>query len=132
MQMNYPKDLNMSQKLSTPLGHSKYNASDDNMTTPLSYSQDNKLVGQLIVSATAVAEGGTETCKNSLHELQLADGIIMSILTAKEFNCKPEVESLNGLPQTVCQLLQLWDQLVLNNGLLYRRFEDWKGKGICL
>ena len=59
---------------------------------------------------------------DNLRESQLQDTNIGFILRALELNQKPQPTLLQGQSPEVRQLVQLWDQLVLHDGLLYRHF----------
>ena len=73
--------------------------------------------------------GSSETNNAFLiRNKQLEDDTTGLILKAREADCKPDEESLRGCSRAVRQLFQLWDQLVVVNGVLYRRFESFKGK----
>ena len=60
----------------------------------------------------------------SLRQGQLDDATIGLVLKALEQNSKPTTTTLQGCSPAVHRLIQLWDQLELHNGLLYRRFVD--------
>ena len=57
-----------------------------------------------------------------LCQLQLDDEIVGPLLKAKESRKKPHVEHLKENP-TLRRLHQLWEQLSLNDGLLFRKFK---------
>ena len=59
---------------------------------------------------------------DNLRESQLQDTNISFILHALKLNQKPEPTLLQGQSPEVRRLVQLWDQLVLRDGLLYRHF----------
>ena len=56
----------------------------------------------------------------SLQQGQLDDATIGFVLQALELNSKPAATTLQGCSPAVRRLIQLWDQLELHNGLLYR------------
>ena len=60
----------------------------------------------------------------SLRQGQLDDATTRFVLQALELNYKPAATTLQGCSPAVCRLIQLWDQLELHNGFLYRRFVD--------
>ena len=60
----------------------------------------------------------------SLRQGQIDDATIGLVLKALELNSKPTATTLQGCSPAVRRLIQLWDQLELHNGLLYRRFVD--------
>ena len=59
---------------------------------------------------------------------QLEDDTTGRKLKARETDCKPDEESLRKHSRVVHQLFQLWEELVVVDGVLYRRFEYFKGK----
>ena len=61
-----------------------------------------------------------------LYKLQLDDPVVGAILRAKEIGKRPPDQSVNDNPKSR-RLLQLWDQLVLNEKLLFRKFESQDG-----
>ena len=86
---------------------------------------------QLPVSMTAIRTT-TSTDEMPLRDSQLNDEAIGSIVRARESNKKPDVDSLKGYPRETFQLAQLWDQLLVEDGVLYRKYEDCRGRGHCL
>ena len=64
---------------------------------------------------------------NEVYTSQRMDHVIRPILQAKQTSVKPKYEELKGEGREVHILLQQWDQLLLHNGLLYRRFEKADG-----
>lgn len=73
----------------------------------------------------AVGEAGDQTRKS-----QLDDEIVALFLRAKESGEKTAVESVRAMSPAARRLLQLWDQLQVKDGVLYRIFEPTAGKGI--
>ena len=63
-----------------------------------------------------------------LRQLQLDDSSIKFVLEAKESDKRPTEEVVKAKGIEVRKLIQIWDQLVVSNGLLKRRFEDEEGK----
>lgn len=63
-----------------------------------------------------------------LRNKQLEDDTTGLILRSREADCKPDEESLRKRSRAVRQLFQLWDQLVVVNSVLYRRFKYFKRK----
>ena len=59
---------------------------------------------------------------------ELEDDTTGPILRAKEADSKPDTETFRGYSRATRQLFQLWDQLVIEDGVLYREFEYFKGK----
>jgi len=92
-------------------------------------SDDYDLEPQLQVSLTALSGESVAMPEGSyLRKEQLEDEVIGFILTAKETQQKPDGQSLKGKPREAYQLSQLWDQLVVKEGILYRQFEDSNGR----
>lgn len=63
-----------------------------------------------------------------LRKEQLEDETISLILKAKETQQKPDTQLLKTKPREAQQLSQLWDQLVVHEGILYRQFEGSSGQ----
>ena len=63
-----------------------------------------------------------------LRQLQLDDSDIKFVLEAKESNTRPVDDVVKARSTEVRKLIQIWDQLVVSNGVLNRRFEDDEGK----
>ena len=63
----------------------------------------------------------------AIRELQLQDEMIGALLRAKETAVRPVVTGKED--RKYRKLLQIWDQLFLRNGLLWRYFESVKGVG---
>ena len=59
---------------------------------------------------------------------QLEDDTTGPVLQAKEADGKPDKETLRRYSRTAHQLFQLWDQLVIIDGVLHQKFEYFKGK----
>ena len=66
---------------------------------------------------------------HDIRELQLEDDVVGPVLTAKIDNQKPTEDQLKGRSHDFRQLIQLWDQLVIKEGVLYRNYEDAHGLG---
>ena len=64
-----------------------------------------------------------------IRELQLEDDVVGPVLTAKIDNQRPTEDQLKGRSHDFRQLIQLWDQLVIKEGVLYRNYEDAHGLG---
>ena len=85
---------------------------------------------QLQVSVTALSGEPVAAAEcGYLRKEQLEDETIGLILKAKETQQKPDARLLKAKPREAQQLSQLWDQLVVHEGILYRRFEEGSGKG---
>ena len=79
---------------------------------------------------------GVEICSvmqkpqtNDVRELQLEDDVVGPVLTAKIADQRPTEDQLKGRSRDFRQLIQLWDQLVIKEGVLYRNYEDAHGLG---
>ena len=100
----------------------------------LSTDHDTSIVAveseELPVSRTIISDQETtaDTTERTLHDSQLNDEAIAPILKARESNQKPEADSLRGYPRETFQLVQLWDQLLVEDGVLYRKYEDCRGR----
>ena len=83
----------------------------------------------LQISATTFAgEPKNATGDSYLRKKQLEDEIVGPILRAVEAQNKPDTQTLKGGPRETHQLAQLWEQLVLKEGILYRKFEEENGR----
>ena len=78
------------------------------------------------------ALSGKPTECSYLRQDQLEDEIIGFILKAKETQQKPDAQLLKAKPRETQQLSQLWDQLIVQEGILYRRFEESSGRSYHL
>ena len=63
----------------------------------------------------------------SIREVQLVDPIIGPILRTKEADTPPSTELTTASNHYTRQLVQQWDQLVIEDGTLYQRFESSDG-----
>ena len=61
-----------------------------------------------------------------LYKLQLDDPVVSIILKAKEMGKRPLDKSVKDNPKSR-RLLQIWDQLVIKEKLLFRNFESQDG-----
>ena len=66
---------------------------------------------------------GVDLCRK-----QLEDDSTGPILQAKEADGKPDAETLRRYSRATRQLFQLWDQLMIIDGVLHRNFEQFRGK----
>lgn len=55
-----------------------------------------------------------------LHEAQLVDPVLSPLIRGKKKGCKPTVVSLGNACWDTRHLLQIWDHLMVQNGLLCR------------
>jgi len=82
----------------------------------------------LQVSATTLTFVPRNTAGDSyLKKKQLEDEVVGPILRAMETQSKPDTQILRGQRETY-QLAQLWDQSVIREQILYRKFEGENGK----
>ena len=58
----------------------------------------------------------------SIREVQSADPMIGPVLRAKEAGTPPTAEFTTASNHHTRQLVQQWDQLVIKDGILYRKF----------
>ena len=66
--------------------------------------------------------------EEELRSSQLADPTVNIILQAREKGEKPKASDLAGQSQECKRLAQLWEQLEIINGVLWRYYEDNEGK----
>ena len=59
-----------------------------------------------------------------LRRSQLEDELIGPFLRAKEAKTKPNQQEAQAMSPSAKRLLQIWDQLVLQENLLYRLYEE--------
>lgn len=69
---------------------------------------------------------------HDLRQLQLEDDNVGPVLKAREANRKPGPADLAGKSRELARLVQLWDQLLVRDGTLYRQYEDEQGSGCHL
>ena len=81
--------------------------------------------------AMTILSGKPTEC-SYLRKEQLEDEIIGFILHAKESQQKPDAQLLKAKPREAQQLSQLWDQLIIQEGILYRRYEEGSGRSYHL
>ena len=60
-------------------------------------------------------------------QLQLQDTTVSPLLVAKEADQRPTLYTANSQSPAYRKLVQLWDQLIVKNGILWRIFEDSDG-----
>ena len=63
----------------------------------------------------------------TFRKSQLDDQSVGIVLRALELNKKPDSATLQGQSREVCRFIQLWDQLEVCDGLLYRKYESADG-----
>ena len=74
-----------------------------------------------------VASVLTETSTTELHQKQLDDGPIGLLLSAIEKGERPTSDVVRGQGPEAQRLAQLWDKLLVEEGVLKRRYEDSQG-----
>ena len=62
-----------------------------------------------------------------IKNCQVNDELVGPIYQAKIKGVKPSEQSVKGRDPKFCRLVQLWDQLVVKDQLLWRLFEDNDG-----
>ena len=67
-----------------------------------------------------------------IRKSQMDDHLLGFFLSTKEDNQKPNKSQVQAMSPHARRLLQLWDQLVIHNSLLHRRFESPKDKAPTL
>ena len=84
------------------------------------------------VTPTGDGSSSTDTSSNEesneMRGAQLSDDILGSILRLKEENQQPGEAALAGMGHETRQLLQQWEQLTVQDGILYRKVEDQNGR----
>ena len=60
---------------------------------------------------------------SEIQALQRSDPAIGLVQKAKEDSVRLSLEQMKGKSVETRRLLQLWDHLVLHDGIMYRRFE---------
>ena len=68
-----------------------------------------------------------ERTPQSIRQLQLDDPSIGSLLRAKEEDKKLTSDQARGKGPEVQRLLQLWERLLIEEGMLKRKYEDSQG-----
>ena len=81
-------------------------------------------VSPIVMDASPVGDGTPA----KLRQLQLDDSDIKFVLEAKESDTRPADDVVKAKSTEVRKLVQIWDQLVVANGVLKRRFEDEEGQ----
>ena len=84
------------------------------------------------VAAASILQPLQNTSSGDLRDAQLADPLLGALLRGKEAGDKPSVEQLGAASRASRRLLQLWDQLVVKEGILCRRFESPDGSSAAL
>ena len=82
------------------------------------------IISPILMDTSPVGDGTPA----KLRQLQLDDSGIKFVLEAKESDTRPVDDVVKARSTEVRKLIQIWDQLVVSNGVLKRRFEDDEGK----
>ena len=77
---------------------------------------------EVIPITTATIEPPQAGPSNEVREAQLADPELGPLLRGKEAAHKPGVEEMQSMSRSSRRLLQIWDQLTVRSGVLYRQF----------
>ena len=85
-----------------------------------------------VVAAASILQPLQNTSSGDLRDAQLADPLLGALLRGKEAGDKPSVEQLGAASRASRRLLQLWDQLVVKEGILCRRFKSPDGSSAAL
>ena len=84
-----------------------------------------RMPNALPINTTAISEIISPGKTNGeLRTLQLDDSVVSPVLVAKEKNERPVADSTTGLNYQTRRLFQMWDQLVVIHGILFRIFYD--------
>ena len=113
------KNLNADAKSRKPSEQSQLTSQ-----TIVDNSQQNS---QHIATEQSTDEDAVETADDKMYMAQANDDVISPILQAKKTDTKPGDDQLKGEGRAVHLMPQQWDQLLLCNGLLYRKFEKNNG-----
>ena len=79
---------------------------------------------------TAESRSTNTSCDEESDDMrvaQLSDDVLGSILRLKEINQQPEEATLAGMSHEARQLHQQWAQLIVQDGVLYRKVENQDG-----
>ena len=87
---------------------------------------DTPSLRQQIVGRVSMPTGYTA---DELRQAQLNDPVVGPVLRAKEEAAKPTTEEVKSQPHHYRRLVQLWDQLVIERGMLHRCYETVDGSG---
>ena len=83
-------------------------------------SEDTHTQEELI--ATTAVEPQQIDQSNRVREAQLADPELGPLLRGKQHAKKPDMEEMKSMSRSSNRLAQIWDQLVVRNGVLFRKF----------
>ena len=74
------------------------------------------------VAVTTLQLPGIQT-SDSLRQAQLADPLLAILLRGKENGTKPETKSFGSISKSVRRFVQIWDQLLVRDGVLCRQLQ---------
>ena len=78
--------------------------------------------GMPVVHAMETVKIPSERTQKTLRDAQLEDPIIKSLLISKEAGEKPLKADEREFGSAARCLMQLWDQLIVRDGILYRQY----------
>ena len=81
------------------------------------------------VTATLLAAKDSG-CSMNMQQLQQEDDVIGPIHQALSQGARPNPADIKGKPREFAELVQQWDQLVLRNNVVHRRYEDAVGHNL--
>lgn len=79
------------------------------------------------ITTTSILQPLQSKTDKNVRAMQLADTVLGPLLRGKETGEKPTVEQLGCVSQSSRRLLQIWEQLMISDGVLCRRFESPDG-----
>ena len=87
-------------------------------------------------TTVALLTAGTLVCgylPDQLREMQLDDSYVGQVLRWKELGEQPSADFVKTQPVPLRRLIQQWEQMIVNNGILYRHYmhSQEKAKTIC-
>ena len=85
-----------------------------------------------VATTILASEREQSTTDIELGTVQLQDEIIGPVLRAKERGIKLSGDELKQYPREATLLTQQWEQLVVQHGVLYRKFENSWGSQLHL
>ena len=77
--------------------------------------------------AQATLQVATNGLGENLRDMQLADSTLKLLLQGKESGEKPDADNFENASRSSRRLLQIWEQLMVCDGILCRRFEALDG-----
>ena len=80
-----------------------------------------------LIAALATQPVLTERSSMEIRELQLADEALGPLMTAMEAEQRPDASTTCGKSRSYSLLLQQWDQLYMQDGVLFRNYQNTSG-----